>query len=166
MRVTLRISLMVLLLAASVAGWCGPSTIYDAVSMSDISAVKVFLSRNPKLINQRQAENGRTPLHWAAFQECRTQEALNTSLEMTRFLLSHGANVNAKNKWGETPLFLTIVWAKPTLARLLISKGADVNSKNQDSFSILHLVAKTVFPYPQWDLSELLISKGGKSECH
>ena len=39
--------------------------------------------------------DGRTPLHWAADEDQKN---------MFDLLLKHGADVNALNKWGQTPL--------------------------------------------------------------
>ena len=41
-------------------------------------------------------------------------------------LIERGADVNAKNKWRETPLHLACIRNVPELSKLLLDKGADV----------------------------------------
>ena len=43
---------------------------------------------------------------------------------MTEFLISHGANINEKNKNGKTALDLAAAWNYKETANVLISHGA------------------------------------------
>lgn len=49
--------------------------------------------------------------------------------ESSQFLIRKGADVNARSKWGRTPLHETAHYGKVEVARLLIAKGADVNAR-------------------------------------
>ena len=78
-------------------------------------------------------------------------------------LLDNGADVNAKDKIGNTPLHYTAGWghkdvAALLIAELLIAKGADVNDKNNDGDTPLHIAVKN----GHMDVAELLRQKGGK----
>jgi ankyrin repeat protein len=55
------------------------------------------------------------------------------------FLLNSGANIDARNRGGETPLMVACVlgdqgWQKVSL---LVKAGADVNAKDTNGFSVL-----------------------------
>ena len=73
-----------------------------------------------------------TPLHYAA---------LYGNAESVRILLEHGADVNARNKSGATPLLYGAY--NFDKARLLVEKGADVNAKSGGEMTPL-LVAVSV----------------------
>ncbi len=72
-------------------------------------------------------------------------------------LITKGANVNAKNPNGRTPLFNTTVEGSKETAEPLIAKGADLNAKDKYGDTPLHQAL-------QWkrskEIAELLISKG------
>lgn len=52
-------------------------------------------------------------------------------LAVARVLISpYGADVNLRNKFGESPLHVCAFWNQPETLKLLLSKGADVNSEN------------------------------------
>ena len=53
------------------------------------------------------------------------------NIQKVKDLIKRGADINAKNKSGFTPLFLTVILDNVALAKLLISAGADVNAKNK-----------------------------------
>src|SRR5579875_448163 len=46
-------------------------------------------------------------------------------------LISTGADVNAKNKWGETALMLAAQHGRAEAVKILIEAKADVNAKNK-----------------------------------
>lgn len=63
-----------------------------------------------------------TPLHVLA---ARTDNAERNTLVMSQ-LLTHGANVNARNRDASTPLHVAVAAGRdPTLVRLLLEHGAD-----------------------------------------
>lgn len=57
-----------------------------------------------------------TPLHWCV---------LLGLFEKAGVLISHGADLNARNKYGDTPLHVGVVEKKWELVRLLLASGAD-----------------------------------------
>ncbi len=60
------------------------------------------------------------------------------NLNKIKRLISAGADVNAKKKWGETPLYWAVRWDNIPLAEYLISVGADVNAKGEWGRSLLY----------------------------
>src|SRR5262249_977138 len=55
----------------------------------------------------------------------------NADAQAVRKLLDNGADVNARDPEGNTPLILASFYASPECLELLIEKGADVNSANK-----------------------------------
>lgn len=47
-----------------------------------------------------------------------------------RFLIGHGASVNARTKYGRTPLHEAALYGHYDIAKILIEAGADVNAQN------------------------------------
>lgn len=94
------------------------ATPLDAASFSGSPAsVSVLLSHGAKLSSRDKM--GRTPLHYAA---------QGNSAEVTRLLLSEGANANAADsQLGQTPLFFAAENGFIGVAEILISRGAGVN---------------------------------------
>jgi len=53
-------------------------------------------------------------------------------------LLDAGANVSAKNKLGETPLYVAAEKGEIDMARLLVAKGADAKARTPNGETVLH----------------------------
>jgi len=77
--------------------------------------------------------DGTTALHWAVH---------NNDKPLVERLLKAGANVNARNDYGATPLAEAAVLADPVLLERLLKAGADVESANDDGQTALMLVAR------------------------
>lgn len=109
-------------------------------------AVEIFerLSDKSSDINAVAATFRRTPLHWVAY--C-------GNCPLVKLLIDNGANVNAEDDSGWTPLHLT---SSLRVAKLLIDNGADVNAKNSDGMTALHWRARTGYP----EVVELLLKSG------
>lgn len=69
-------------------------------------------------INNKDNIFGITPLHWAC------------SKEMAQFLIENGADINATDTNGETPLHMASGNGQIEVVSLLIENGADVNAEN------------------------------------
>lgn len=59
------------------------------------------------------------------------QAAAKGDIKQVKSLISKGADVNAKSKWGQTPLHLAARAGQKDMVELLITKGAEVNAKNK-----------------------------------
>ena len=65
---------------------------------------------------ERRAADGTTPLHWAVDRD---------APEIVQLLIRAGANVNAANRYGATPLWLAAVNGNATTIGMLLEAGAD-----------------------------------------
>jgi cytohesin len=77
------------------------------------------------------------------------------NIEAVKQHLAAGADVNAKDDWGMTPLHRTAEMGRKEIAELLIAKGADVNAQS-DMGTPLHLAAG----FGHKEIVELLIANG------
>ena len=74
-----------------------------------------------------------TPLHLAA---------TGSDSEMVALLLDWGADLHARNGWGQTPLHeASRIYNNPEVVALLLDRGADVQAKNDESDTPLHEAA-------------------------
>jgi len=103
--------------------------IFEAVECGTIQEVKRYIKNSTDFstINGRYEHHlyhySPTLLHLAA---------RNPSVEVLQYLVSQGADVNAKNNKGDTPLHCAAIY-NPSVEVLqyLVSQGADVNAKNK-----------------------------------
>lgn len=109
-----------------------PVTIHQAVMGGDLEAVKLLLAKNLALLEATDDEAGTTPLAFAAG---------FGHIELVRFLLEKGANVNARDSRGVSPLFIA-VWLKQTeCVRALLEKGAVASAPGPGGMRPLHVAA-------------------------
>ncbi|XP_065831479.1 serine/threonine-protein kinase TNNI3K-like isoform X2 [Oscarella lobularis] len=74
-------------------------------------------------IGDERSDNGTTALHWAV---------LYDHIEMIDYLISNGANMEAKNKWGTTPFLSAIISGKTRSICLLFQKGCNIYAKDNE----------------------------------
>ena len=53
-------------------------------------------------------------------------------LPIAEYLISKGANIEAKDLWDRTPLHLASISGNTDIVRYLVSKGANKNAKDKD----------------------------------
>ena len=90
-----------------------------------------FLINNYDNINSHDSKYSNTPLH----KLCARTEP---SMSLIRLLLKNGADANAKNISGKTPLFYSIFSFSTELLDLLVKNGADVNIRDKYGNTVLH----------------------------
>ena len=100
-------------------------SIFDAVRVDDLERVRVLLKDKPDLVLSND-NDGWTLMHWAVWKDHK---------DIVELLLVQGADVNAKNRYGQTPLHFTADCGFPKIAdremvELLLTHGADVNAKS------------------------------------
>lgn len=97
-----------------------------------VRKVENMLAANPSLVSTRYL-GGATALHAAAACNC---------LYIVQLLISKGADVNAKNSDGCTPLHMAAMTGySSAIIEMLLSSGADVNSKTNDGETPLGVMA-------------------------
>ena len=73
---------------------------------------------------------GNTLLHLACYEN---------NVEIVRFLLKNGADINKEDKNGFTPLYLACYENNVEIVRLLLEKDADINKEDKDGNTPLHV---------------------------
>ncbi|KAH9902976.1 ankyrin repeat-containing domain protein [Cubamyces lactineus] len=72
------------------------NSIHNAALNRQFGLVRSLVSQDPKLVNAID-EDGRTPLHWAAS---------SGSVDIARYLIDQGADVNRGDSGGWSPLHI------------------------------------------------------------
>ena len=100
--------------------------IFDAAHWGTIRDVEHHIN-NGVNVSTQQPRTGSTPLHDAI-----TNPYSDSGVEIVRYLISKGADVNVHGNGGNTPLHVAAInpHADAEILRLLIANGADVNVKN------------------------------------
>ncbi|KAK7098620.1 uncharacterized protein [Littorina saxatilis] len=90
-----------------------------------------FFRGHSSFINSKEPKTGHTALHWA----CR-----NGHFDVVRLLLENGANINAKNNFRCTPIYMSIEGLQRRICHLLIEWGCDMHGKNSKKMTPLESV--------------------------
>jgi ankyrin repeat protein len=121
----------------------GGSEVLRATRQGDIERLKRLFARKPKL-REATGHMGRRPLHIAV-------EA--GRLELVRFLIEAGADVNGMRERDDTPLF----WApNAEIAETLIGAGASLHAKDFSGREPIHWAAQFARP----DVIRVLLDHG------
>jgi len=111
--------------------------LHDAIQKGDVAKVKTLISNNNELIHMK-SEKGQMPLHLAV---------QNGNQEIVDFLISKGADINAKDGEGNTPLitnaqnqpaiYFAIMNGLNELVAPILDNGQDVNESFEGNLTIL-----------------------------
>ncbi|XP_014295007.1 poly [ADP-ribose] polymerase tankyrase isoform X2 [Microplitis demolitor] len=105
----------------------------EASKAGDLGAVERILTSNPLAVNCRDLDGRHsTPLHFAAGYN---------RVPVVEYLLSHGADVHAKDKGGLVPLHNACSYGHYEVTELLVKHGASVNVADLWKFTPLHEAA-------------------------
>lgn len=141
--------LTTLLFSPAVADEILDVSISDAVKAGALDKVKQMAEANPELLNFKE-QNGVTLLHLAVAHD---------RADVAEFLLSKGADVNAKTNSGKTSLHISAGNRNSTkaTAELLLAKGADANARDEATLTPLHYALALGGSVA---VGELLVAKG------
>jgi ankyrin repeat protein len=110
------------------------------------------------IIEIEACSDGNTPLHWAVS---------SNILSGVQFLIEAGANINAKNDRGQTPLFLAKMRFEDyfdnseshkdawPIAKLLLSRGANIDTCDSEGLTPLLSATKN----GDWEMVQLLLGE-------
>jgi len=101
-----------------------------------------FLCAHGANVGVKDSDFGRTPLaHVALLPESEMpSELVAKAIRSMEILLKAKADIEAKDKNGQTPIFHTAFLGNLRMTEFLLSKGADVNAVDKDGYSPLGLV--------------------------
>lgn len=121
------------------------ATLLAAAKAGNLSAVQTSLQQHQD--PNHPEPDGTTPLHWAVQQD---------RLDIVQALISAGANVNAKNRYGVAALVLAATNGNASITQALLKAGADVRVIVPETGSALMAAARTGNP----EVIKLLLAAG------
>ena len=78
------------------------------------------------------------------------------NIEAVKEYLAAGGDVNAKEEYGRTPLYVAASQGYKEISELLIAKGANANAKHKGGETALHVAAY----FGRKEIAELLLTNG------
>ncbi|MDR2583605.1 MAG: methylmalonyl-CoA mutase family protein [Fibromonadaceae bacterium] len=126
---------------------------FNDIKNQSATHIRQFIEANVPSINYTN-EAGLTMLHLTA--------EYDENVEVAKVLISMGANVNAKEQSGLSPLHIAVTYGNIKVAEILISNGANVNAKEDNGMTPLHIaaVAKNTAAGRNVEIAKILIHHG------
>ncbi|XP_061868433.1 85/88 kDa calcium-independent phospholipase A2 isoform X2 [Colius striatus] len=133
--------------SCSVVGTLG-YPIHVSLKFSQKGCAQAILEADASQVRSKDPRYEATPLHWAK------------KAEMTRLLLEHGAEVNARSCTADQALHIAVARGRLDCAMVLLTHGASTNARGQDGNTPLHLAMK----HDHLDMIKAIIVFGGDVE--
>jgi ankyrin repeat protein len=124
----------------------------EAVENNDLAKVKKLLDKGEDV--NRPFRQAKGILGWTALIEASGKGRL----EVVKLLLDRGADIDAKNKDGNTVFMEALLEGHPEIAKLLLDKVTDVNEKTNDGVTALMLASLRGY----LEVVKLLLDKGAE----
>ena len=122
--------------------WVKPdiSDLFDAIDENDLRSVKILVRRGADVNQGTKKVNGMPPL---------VRAASNGNIEMVRFFVKNGAQINIVHKYKEndgityqrTALSFATFKEHEEIVKFLLSLGADTEIKNHGGITAIHISA-------------------------
>jgi ankyrin repeat protein len=124
------LTLLALAAAVPLAAQTPQTRLWDASISGDTVALAKALAEGAKIdsLDVRRTPNGRRALNWAA---------INNRVDAIRWLLAHGAPIEATNHTGFTALHHAAEVGSVDAARVLLAAGADPKHTNLEGITPL-----------------------------
>lgn len=109
-------------------------SIMQAARSGNLEAIKQLVNSNKgiaktTILGSADETMGCTALHYAVFYN---------HIDVVRYLVENGANVNQQNLSGLTPLFWSLDQGLYDIAKVLLEHGADTSIFSKDGYAVLH----------------------------
>jgi len=130
------------------------STLGQLILNGDVTSVQKAIEKKPSLLEDTNVTTnlGATPLGWAVHPECKKED-------VALWLIERGANVNARDNFGWTPLMSACRSGQPKIVESLVNNGASLNiQREEDGWTALMFACRLA----QFEIVELLIKNGAK----
>jgi len=127
----------------------GNTPLHYAAAMNNKPAMELLLAKGARI--DAKSNLGRTPLHLAADESARAALLATIHLvkgsvastaardeEVLELLLANGAKIDAKDKFGATPLHYAALYGLNNKAAFLLAHGADANAGSAGNARPLH----------------------------
>lgn len=143
----------------------GTTPLMSAIFIGHVRTIKLLLERGadprpidkdrPVVVGERGTTGvatiyGSTAMHYAAQSD--------NSICIFQLLLDHGADINARDGYGQTPLSLMASYGQTDAVRFLLRHGAQVNVKDQDGTMALMYAANSHYI----DILKALLASGAE----
>ena len=110
-------------------------------TVGDHRALAEMLDAQPEAVNAPCGPNQWPPLLYATYSRIQTNNPDWSAVEMVKVLLDRGADPNAANKTGFTPLHEAARLGSPKVAELLLLAGARVDARDDSGKRPIDYVA-------------------------
>ena len=145
-KISIFLCLLAIFLYYSHAFQASSEEIFKAAAEGDLARVQELVEKDPELVKAKDEEES-TPLHGAA---------AAGHIEIVEYLLSKGADIDARNNANQNPLLYAAYHGKTAIVSLLLEKGADFKELDQYRRTVLHYPARE----GHIDVVEILLKKG------
>ena len=129
----------------NIADHQGKTALHKSAIKGNLDIIE-FLIQNGARIDVKEEKSGRTALHMA------------TKPEVAKLLIEKGAQIEAKDTRGRTPLLICAMESHAEVAQVLVQHGAQVNSKTGGGNTPLTFATS----YGHIDMVKLLVQNGAQ----